>query len=363
MMRSVSCHRNDNHMKILITGTAGFIGYHLADLMLRDGHEIVGVDSVNDYYDVRLKHARLRQLGIDADDIPWQQTRTSHTHPGYTFMRADLADHEFIVSFMGEHNFDYVVNLAAQAGVRYSIQKPREYTHSNIDGFLSILEGCRHSGVKHLVYASTSSVYGLNGRMPFSEDHPANHPMALYAATKKANELMAHSYSHLFRIPTSGLRFFTVYGPWGRPDMAPILFADAITKGEPIQIFNHGRMVRDFTYVGDIVESIRRLVVKPVQADPAWDPANPSPSSSSAPYRIFNIGNSSPVPLMDFIGAIEASLGVEAKKVFMDMQPGDVQGTHADTSALEDYVDFRPATDIRDGVGRFIEWYRSFYNR
>jgi UDP-glucuronate 4-epimerase len=350
-------------MKILITGTAGFIGYHLADLMLRDGHEIVGVDSVNDYYDVRLKHARLRQLGIDADDIPWQQTRTSHTHPGYTFMRADLADHEFIVSFMGEHNFDYVVNLAAQAGVRYSIQKPREYTHSNIDGFLSILEGCRHSGVKHLVYASTSSVYGLNGRMPFSEDHPANHPMALYAATKKANELMAHSYSHLFRIPTSGLRFFTVYGPWGRPDMAPILFADAITKGEPIQIFNHGRMVRDFTYVGDIVESIRRLVVKPVQADPAWDPANPSPSSSSAPYRIFNIGNSSPVPLMDFIGAIEASLGVEAKKVFMDMQPGDVQGTHADTSALEDYVDFRPATDIRDGVGRFIEWYRSFYNR
>ena len=348
-------------MKILITGTAGFIGYHLASLMLKDGHEVVGLDSINDYYDVRLKHARLRQLGIDGADMALRALRESSTHPGHRFLKADLADHDFIVSFMKEQSFDYVVNLAAQAGVRYSIQKPREYTHSNVEGFLSILEGCRHSGVKHLVYASTSSVYGLNGRMPFSEEHPANHPMALYAATKKANELMAHSYSHLFRIPTSGLRFFTVYGPWGRPDMAPILFTDAIVKGEPIQIFNHGKMVRDFTYVGDIVESIRRLVVKPVEPDPGWDPSNPSASSSSAPYRIFNIGNSSPVPLMDFIGAIEESLGIEAKKVYMDMQPGDVPGTHADTSALEDYVDFKPSTSVKEGVGRFVEWYRSFY--
>ena len=350
-------------MKILVTGTAGFIGYHLAALMLQDGHEIVGIDSVNDYYDVRLKLARLRQLGIEADDIPWREVRASASHPGFRFMRADLADHDFIVSFMREQSFDYVVNLAAQAGVRYSIQNPREYTHSNIDGFLSILEGCRHSEVKHLVYASTSSVYGLNGTMPFTEDHPANHPMALYAATKKANELMAHAYSHLFRIPTTGLRFFTVYGPWGRPDMAPILFTDAIVKGEPVQIFNHGKMVRDFTYVGDIVESIRRLVVKPVEPDPGWDSANPSASSSSAPYRIFNIGNSSPIPLMDFIGAIEESLGVEAKKVYMDMQPGDVPGTHANTMALEEYVDFKPSTSVREGVRRFVEWYRSFYSQ
>ena len=348
-------------MKILITGTAGFIGYHLASLMLDDGHEVVGLDSVNDYYDVRIKYARLRNLGIDADDIPWRELRDSSTHPGYRFVRADLADHDFIVSFMQQQCFDYVVNLAAQAGVRYSIQKPREYTHSNVEGFLSILEGSRHSGVKHLVYASTSSVYGLNGNMPFSEKHPTNHPMALYAATKMANELMAHSYSHLFRIPTSGLRFFTVYGPWGRPDMALFLFTEAILKGEPIKIFNHGKMIRDFTYVGDIVESIRRLVVKPVEPDPDWDPANPICSSSSAPYRIFNIGNSSPVPLMEFIGAIEESLGIEAKKVYMDMQPGDVPGTHADTSALEAYVDFKPSTSVKEGVGRFVEWYRSFY--
>ena len=348
-------------MKTLITGTAGFIGFHLAGTLLGDGHEVVGIDSVNDYYDVGLKHARLREHGIDPGDIPLREMRHSATLPGYRFMRADLADHDFIVSLMQREGFDYVVNLAAQAGVRYSLQKPREYTHSNIDGFLSILEGCRHSGVKHLVYASTSSVYGLNGLMPFSEKHSADHPMALYAATKKANELMAHAYSHLFRIPTSGLRFFTVYGPWGRPDMSPILFTEAILKGEPIKVFNHGRMVRDFTYVGDIVESIRRLVVKPVQPDPAWDPLKPDPSASNAPYRIFNIGNSSPVPLMDFIGAIEESLGVEARKEYMDMQPGDVPGTHADTSALEEYVEFKPSTSVKDGVRRFVEWYRSFY--
>jgi UDP-glucuronate 4-epimerase len=348
-------------MKILVTGTAGFIGYHLAEALLAEGHEIVGLDSINDYYDAGLKLARLRNHGIDAADMAFHDMRKSITHGTYRFVKADLADHDFIVGFMREERFDYVVNLAAQAGVRYSLEKPREYTHSNVDGFLSILEGCRHSGVKHLVYASTSSVYGLHKNMPFNESGPVDHPMALYAATKKANELMAHAYSHLFGIPTSGLRFFTVYGPWGRPDMAPFLFTDAILKGEPIKIFNHGRMLRDFTYVGDIVESIRRLVVKPVGPDPDWDPANPSSSSSSAPYRIFNIGNSAPVELMEYIHAIEDSLGIEAKKVFMDMQPGDVPATHADTSALEAYVNFRPATSIREGVGRFIDWYRAYH--
>jgi UDP-glucuronate 4-epimerase len=347
--------------KILITGTAGFIGFHLASALLEEGHEIIGLDSINDYYDVRLKMARLHRHGIDSKDIANREMRQSRTLPGYRFIQANLADHDFIVSFLKEHRFDFVVNLAAQAGVRHSLEKPRDYTQSNIDGFLSILEGCRHSGVKHLVYASTSSVYGLHKNMPFNESGPVDHPMALYAATKKANELMAHAYSHLFGIPTSGLRFFTVYGPWGRPDMALFLFTDAILKGEPIKIFNHGRMLRDFTYVGDIVESIRRLVVKPVGPDPDWDPANPSCSSSSAPYRIFNIGNASPVPLMDYISAIEESLGMEAKKVFMDMQPGDVPATHADTSALEAYVNFRPATSIREGVGRFIDWYRDIY--
>jgi len=348
-------------MKILVTGTAGFIGYHLAEALLAEGHEIVGLDSINDYYDAGLKLARLRNHGIDAADMAFHDMRKSITHGAYRFVKADLADHDFIVGFMREERFDYVVNLAAQAGVRYSLEKPREYTHSNVDGFLSILEGCRHSGVKHLVYASTSSVYGLHKNMPFNESGPVDHPMALYAATKKANELMAHAYSHLFGIPTSGLRFFTVYGPWGRPDMALFLFTDAILKGEPIKIFNHGRMLRDFTYVGDIVESIRRLVVKPVGPDPDWDPANPSSSSSSAPYRIFNIGNSAPVELMEYIHAIEDSLGIEAKKVFMDMQPGDVPATHADTSALEAYVNFRPATSIREGVGRFIDWYRAYH--
>ncbi|NDC76674.1 MAG: NAD-dependent epimerase [Chitinophagia bacterium] len=347
--------------KILITGTAGFIGFHLASALLEEGHEIVGLDSINDYYDVRLKMARLQRHGIHSEDITSREICQSRTIDGYRFIQADLADHDFIVSFLKEQRFDFVVNLAAQAGVRHSLEKPRAYTHSNIDGFLSILEGCRHSGVKHLVYASTSSVYGLNKNMPFNESGPVDHPMALYAATKKANELMAHAYSHLFGIPTSGLRFFTVYGPWGRPDMALFLFTDAILKGEPIKIFNHGRMLRDFTYVGDIVESIRRLVVKPVGPDTDWNPANPSSASSSAPYRIFNIGNASPVPLMDYIRAIEDSLGMEAKKVFMDMQPGDVPATHADTSALEAYVNFRPSTSIRDGVSRFIDWYRDFY--
>lgn len=349
-------------MKILITGTAGFIGYHLADVLLADGHDVTGIDAVNDYYDVGLKLARLRNHGIEAMGMNAHDILTSSSHPGYRFLKADLADHDFIVSFMQEERFDYVVNLAAQAGVRHSLEKPRDYTHSNIDGFLSILEGCRHSGVKHLVYASTSSVYGLNKDMPFDESRPVDHPMALYAATKRANELMAHAYSHLFGIPTSGLRFFTVYGPWGRPDMALFLFTKAILQGQPIKVYNHGRMLRDFTYVGDIVESIRRLVVKPVGPDPNWNPSHPTSSSSSAPYRIFNIGNAAPVPLMDYIQALEESLGIKADKQFMDMQPGDVPETHADTRALEEYVGFRPATPVQDGVRRFVEWYRAYHS-
>jgi len=348
-------------MKILVTGTAGFIGYHLAEILLSDGHELVGIDALNTYYDVMLKHARLRTHGIDSAGMIDRQILSSSSHPGYRFLKADLADHDFIVSFMQEERFDYVVNLAAQAGVRHSLEKPRDYTHSNIDGFLSILEGCRHSEVKHLVYASTSSVYGLNKNMPFDERRPVDHPMALYAATKRANELMAHSYSHLFGIPTSGLRFFTVYGPWGRPDMALFLFTKAMLQGQPIKVYNHGRMLRDFTYVGDIVESIRRLVVKPVGPDPDWNPSHPTSSSSSAPYRIFNIGNAAPVPLMEYIQALEDALGVKADMQFMDMQAGDVPETHADTRALEEFVGFRPATPIQEGVRRFVEWYRAYH--
>jgi UDP-glucuronate 4-epimerase len=264
---------------------------------------------------------------------------------------------------MVNEKFDYVVNLAAQAGVRYSIDNPRAYTHSNIDGFLSILEGARHSKVKHLVYASTSSVYGLNTTMPLSEIQPTQHPISLYSATKKANELMAHTYSHLFDLPTTGLRFFTVYGPWGRPDMALFLFADAILKDEPIKVFNHGKMIRDFTYVGDIVESIKRLVVKPVAADMNWNGDEVRADTSSAPYRVFNIGNNNPVQLMNYIAALEKAIGKEAKKNMMDMQAGDVPATHADTTALEEYVNFKPQTSVEEGVARFVEWYRAYFGK
>lgn len=345
--------------KVLVTGTAGFIGFHLADRLIKEGYEVVGLDVINDYYDINLKYNRLKEHGIEARDLKLRTIAPSFQHSNYRFLRADLADHDFVVDFMVAEKFDYVVNLAAQAGVRYSIDNPKAYTHSNVDGFLSILEGSRHSGVKHLVYASTSSVYGLNTKMPLSEEQNVDHPMALYAATKRANEMMAHSYSHLFRLPTTGLRFFTVYGPWGRPDMALFLFADAILKDEPIKVFNHGKMIRDFTYVDDIVESIVRLIVKPASPDPNWTGREPLPNTSSAPYQIFNIGNSSPVPLMDYIQALEEAVGKEAKKNFMDIQPGDVPATHADATSLEEYVNFRPATPIKVGVRRFYDWYKS----
>ncbi|MDC1225424.1 NAD-dependent epimerase [Schleiferiaceae bacterium] len=347
--------------KILVTGTAGFIGFHLTHRLVKEEFEVVGLDIINDYYDVDLKYRRLEFLGIKREQIKANYFVSSDSYSNLRFIQSDLADHKFIVEMMKSESFDYVVNLAAQAGVRYSIDNPLAYTHSNVDGFLSILEGARHSKVKHLIYASTSSVYGLNTSMPLKETTPTEHPMALYAATKKANEMMAHSYSHLFDLPTSGLRFFTVYGPWGRPDMALFLFAEAIKKGEPIKVFNHGKMIRDFTYVDDIVESITRLVVKPPKRNMDWNSEAPRIDTSSAPYRIFNIGNGSPVELMKYIEAVESSLGVKGKYKMMDIQPGDVPATHADTSALEEYIGFKPQTNVEEGVSRFIAWYKDYY--
>ena len=347
--------------KILITGSAGFIGFHLVSRLLKeDIYEIVGLDLINDYYNVNLKYMRLLEHGIKTSSILDKELVLSEKYPNYNFIKVDIADHDFIIKFMADEKFDYVVNLAAQAGVRYSIDNPRAYTHSNIDGFLSILEGSRHSNVKHLIYASTSSVYGLNTNMPLSEKQPTQHPISLYSATKKANELMAHTYSHLFKLPTTGLRFFTVYGPWGRPDMALFLFTDAILNDRPINVFNHGNMVRDFTYVEDIVESIKRLVLKPPLENSDWDGKNPLSDSSSAPYRIFNIGNNNPVPIIKYIEALETSLNRKSKKNMMDIQPGDVPITHADTKSLEDYVSFKPSTSVEDGVSQFISWYKKY---
>lgn len=347
--------------KILITGTAGFIGFHLADKLVKEGYAVVGLDVINDYYNIRLKHDRLKEHGIVIDAHESEALYQSTIYKNYRFLKADLADHDNVVEFMVKESFDYVINLAAQAGVRYSLENPRAYTHSNIDGFLSVLEGCRHSGVKHLIYASTSSAYGLNKQMPLREDSPTEHPMALYAATKKANEMMAHSYSHLFAIPTTGLRFFTVYGPWGRPDMALFLFASAIERGEPLNVFNHGNMIRDFTYVGDIVESISRLIPKPPVRNPEWDGYQPKSNYSSAPYQIFNIGNGSPVKLMDYINALEKAIGRKAKYNLMDIQPGDVPATHASTVELEKYIDFRPNTSIAQGIENFYRWYSNYW--
>lgn len=333
-------------MRIVLTGAAGFIGMHVAQKLLARGDEVIGVDSLNDYYDVRLKEARLAQI---------------ESHPGFSFRKLDIADREAMTALFAEVQPQRVIHLAAQAGVRYSIINPHAYADANIQGFLNILEGCRHHSVEHLVYASSSSVYGGNTAMPFRESDNVDHPVSLYAATKKANELMAHTYSHLFRIPTTGLRFFTVYGPWGRPDMAPILFTKAILQGRAIDIFNHGEMMRDFTYIDDIVEGVVRVVDKAATADPDYDPARPDPATSNAPYRLFNIGNNNPTRLMDFVGAIETSLGTEAKKNFLPMQPGDVVATAADTDALDSWVGFRPSTPIETGVSRFVDWYLDHY--
>ena len=338
-------------MTVLVTGAAGFIGYHLSSRLLKQGISVIGYDNVNPYYDPALKRARIAQLEANAE-------RTGST---FRLIRADLEDRASVEAAFVEHKPQKVVNLAAQAGVRYSIQNPSAYIQANLVGFGHILEGCRHHGVEHLVYASSSSVYGGNTCMPFSEEHSVDHPVSLYAASKKANELMAHTYSHLYGLPATGLRFFTVYGPWGRPDMALFLFTKAMLEGKPIQVFNNGQMVRDFTYVDDIIESLMRLLEKPATADPGFDPQAPNPSTSWAPHRVFNIGNSNPTPLMDYIHAVEQSLGVTAKKQLMPMQPGDVPATAADTSALEAWVGFKPNTSVQDGVARFVAWYREFY--
>lgn len=347
-----------NNKKVLVTGAAGFIGFHLTERLIKDGFEVVGLDVINDYYSPDLKLMRLLEHGVDAAEQKFRSITRSTIYNDYRFLKVDLADHDFIIDFMKNEKFNFVVNLAAQAGVRYSIDNPKAYTHSNIDGFLSVLEGARYSGVQHLVYASTSSVYGLNTQMPLSENQPVEHPISLYSATKKANELMAHCYSHLFQIPTTGLRFFTVYGPWGRPDMALFLFTEAMLKSKPIRVFNHGKMIRDFTYIDDIIESISRLVIKPTVPNLTWDA---DMATSSAPYQVFNIGNSEPVELIVYIEALEKALGCKAKKTFLDIQPGDVLATHADTSLLENYINFKPSTSVEKGVKSFVDWYRKYY--
>ncbi|MBB4064207.1 NAD-dependent epimerase [Gellertiella hungarica] len=333
-------------MKILVTGAAGFIGMHTCLKLLERGNEVVGLDNINDYYDRSLKDARLALLA---------------ERPGFRFLHADIENAAEMQAIFGEGRFDRVIHLAAQPGVRYSLANPHAYVNANVQGFLNILEGCRHHPVESLTYASSSSVYGGYATLPFHESQNIAHPISLYAATKKANELMAHTYSHLFRIPTTGLRFFTVYGPWGRPDMAPMLFAKAISEGRAIDIFNNGDMLRDFTYIDDIVEGVVRVSDKPATPDPGYDPAQPDPSISNAPYRIFNIGNSQPVKLMDFIAALEKAMGREAMKNFLPMQPGDVPATSSDTTALESWVGFNPNTPIETGVERFVDWYKKFY--
>jgi len=333
--------------RILVTGAAGFIGFHLTQRLLARGDEVVGLDDLNDYYRVQLKHDRLSQL------VGQERFR---------FIKMDLADRERMPAVFKDEQFDVVINLAAQAGVRYSLENPHAYIDANIVGFTNVLEGCRHNGVKHLVYASSSSVYGGNTTMPFSIHHNIDHPISLYAATKKANELMAHTYSHLYGLPTTGLRFFTVYGPWGRPDMALFLFTEAIVSGQPINVFNNGKMRRDFTYVADIVEGIMRVADNIPTGDSNWSSANPDPATSASPYRVYNIGNNQPVELMYLIEVLENCLGMKAEKNFMEMQPGDVPATFADVDDLIRDVDFKPATPIETGVANFVEWYREYHH-
>ncbi len=333
-------------MKFLITGAAGFIGFHVSQRLLEAGHEVTGIDNLNDYYEVTLKEARLAQI----------------TSPLFTFKKIDLADRIAMEQLFSEGKFDRVIHLAAQAGVRYSIENPHAYAESNLMGHLNILEGCRHNKVKHLLYASSSSVYGLNRKMPFSTEDSVDHPVSLYAATKKANELMSHTYSHLYGLPTTGLRFFTVYGPWGRPDMALFKFTKAMIAGKSIDVYNYGKMKRDFTYIDDIAEAIVRLQDVTPQVDTEWTVENGSPATSSAPYRVYNIGNSSPVELMDYITALEEALGIEAEKNMMAIQAGDVLETSADTQALYEVIGFKPETSVKKGVANFVEWYKQYYN-
>lgn len=348
-------------MKILVTGAAGFIGFHLCKHLLSQGNDVVGLDNINEYYNIELKHGRLSILGIESKSIDWYRFTQSSEYENFRFIRMNLEDKQAMQMLFANEHFDKVVNLAAQAGVRYSIENPYAYVESNIDGFLNVLEGCRHYKVKHLVYASSSSVYGLNGRVPFSEKDSIAHPVSLYAATKKSNELMAHTYSHLYGIPSTGLRFFTVYGPWGRPDMSPFLFADAILNNRPIKVFNNGNMLRDYTYIDDIVEGILRVIDHAPVSSPNWSSQELDPSFSTAPYKIYNIGSSHPVKLMDFIESIEEAIGHPAEKIYLPMQAGDVYQTSADTTALQKELGFKPNKTIKKGVQETIDWYRSFY--
>jgi len=345
----------------LVTGAAGFIGFHLVKRLSGEEYKVIGIDNINDYYSTDLKYARLAELGFAKEEIRDGQLAESHTHDHLTFIKADLEDTSVIGRLFEKHDVDIIINLAAQAGVRYSLKDPYRYIDSNITGFLNLLEGARHHPVEHLIYASSSSVYGANTDMPFSTSDNVDHPVSLYAASKKSNELMAHTYSNLFDIPTTGLRFFTVYGPWGRPDMALFLFTEAMLNDEPIDVFNYGNMERDFTYIDDIIEGIVRLIPKPPTPDPDWSGDNPDPATSFAPYRIFNIGNSSPVKLMDFIHEIEKQLDIKAEKNMMPMQPGDVQRTWADVEDLFEYIDFRPQVGIEEGIKNFIDWYKRYF--
>ena len=335
-------------MTYLITGAAGFIGFYLSKRLLAQGKSVVGIDSLSDYYDVNLKKTRLRELEGD---------------PGFAFYKLDLTDRGGVENLFSENKFDYVVNLAAQAGVRYSLTNPHAYIDSNIVGFLNILEGCRHSDVKHLVFASSSSVYGANTRMPFSVRHNVDHPVSLYAATKKSNELMAHTYSSLYKLPCTGIRFFTVYGPLGRPDMALFLFTRAILENKPIDVYNHGKMKRDFTYIDDIVEGVARLIDKVPEPDPDWCGDDPDSATSYAPYRLYNIGNNNPVELMKFISVLENCLGKKAKKNLLPIQPGDVPETYADVDDLTEDAGFKPSTPIEEGIKKFVDWYREYYGK
>ena len=337
---------NFKFKRVMVTGAAGFIGFHLAQRLLKDGCHVTGIDNLNTYYDVRLKEARLEIL-------------KGQEH--FTFFKMDLCDRKDFEKFLEKSSFDVVVSLAAQAGVRYSLENPHAYVDANLAGFVNVLEYCRYHNVKHLVFASSSSVYGANTKMPFSVHHNIDHPVSLYAATKKANELMAHTYSHLYGLHCTGLRFFTVYGPWGRPDMALFLFTQAIMEGKPIKVFNHGKMQRDFTYIDDIIEGVARIMGKLPEPDPAWNGNNPDPGTSYTSYKIYNIGNNNPVELMEFIKTIENILGKEAKKEFMDLQPGDVPATYADIDDLINDVGFKPATPIETGIKRFVAWYKEYY--
>ncbi|MDT0552283.1 NAD-dependent epimerase/dehydratase family protein [Urechidicola vernalis] len=345
--------------KVLITGVAGFIGFHLAKKLVAEGLDVVGIDNLNDYYDPNLKLTRLQELDVDTADLNDLDRREGLV----SFVKMDLQDKESMIQLFENERFDFVVNLAAQAGVRHSLTHPQDYVDNNITGFLNVLECCRAYPIAHLVFASSSSVYGLSEAIPFNEDDSTDHPLAIYAASKKANEMMAHSYAHLFNVPSTGLRFFTVYGPWGRPDMALYIFTKAMTEGKEFEVFNNGDMSRDFTYVADIVESIKRLLPKPPQKNnPNFDAEKPTPSKSKATYQIFNIGNNAPVQLMDYVHAIEKELGVKGKIVFKPLQPGDVTRTYANVESLFEYIDFKPETKVEEGIKKFVEFYREYHN-